>query len=168
LSRPGLFWDLAEHFYIIENFVLPQHFLFASAFIRQSKPVAGSMEWLRLRPDCGSTLGFVTAQCDVERPRQFRATILARVSFCIQRLGPVVLTWSKHMRDTILVTGGAGFIGSNFILGWMGSAGTQVVNLDLLTYAGNPANLSSLDGDSRYQLVRGDICSGDLVGSLLQ
>jgi dTDP-glucose 4,6-dehydratase len=72
------------------------------------------------------------------------------------------------MRDTILVTGGAGFIGSNFILGWMGSAGTQVVNLDLLTYAGNPANLSSLDGDSRYQLVRGDICSGDLVGSLLQ
>lgn len=72
------------------------------------------------------------------------------------------------MRDTILVTGGAGFIGSNFILSWIGRAGTQVVNLDLLTYAGNPANLSSLDGDSRYQLVRGDICNGDLVGSLLQ
>jgi dTDP-glucose 4,6-dehydratase len=46
--------------------------------------------------------------------------------------------------------------------------GTPVVNLDLLTYAGNPANLESLNGDSRHRLVRGDICDGDLVGSLLR
>ena len=72
------------------------------------------------------------------------------------------------MRDTILVTGGAGFIGSNFILSWIGAAGARVVNLDLLTYAGNPGNLSSLDGDSRYQLVRGDISNADLVSSLLR
>jgi dTDP-glucose 4,6-dehydratase len=72
------------------------------------------------------------------------------------------------MRDSILVTGGAGFIGSNFILSWIGTAGTPVVNLDLLTYAGNPANLSSLDHDPRYLLVRGDICDADLVGSLLR
>jgi dTDP-glucose 4,6-dehydratase len=72
------------------------------------------------------------------------------------------------MRDTILVTGGAGFIGSNFILSWMGTAGSEVINLDLLTYAGNPANLSSLDRDPRYLLVRGDICDADLVGSLLR
>ena len=71
------------------------------------------------------------------------------------------------MRDAILVTGGAGFIGSNFILRWLGSAGSPVVNLDLLTYAGNPANLSSLENDPRYQLVCGDICDADLVGSLL-
>ena len=70
------------------------------------------------------------------------------------------------MRDSILVTGGAGFIGSNFVLSWMDPAGSPVVNLDLLTYAGNPANLSSLDGDPRYQLVRGDICDAELVGSL--
>ena len=72
------------------------------------------------------------------------------------------------MRDTILVTGGAGFIGSNFVLSWLGSVGSRVVNLDLLTYAGNPANLSSLDRDPRYLLVRGDICDAELVGALLR
>jgi dTDP-glucose 4,6-dehydratase len=71
-------------------------------------------------------------------------------------------------RDTILVTGGAGFIGSNFILSWMKAAGSAVVNLDLLTYAGNPANLSSLEGDQRYLLRRGDICDAELVGALLR
>jgi dTDP-glucose 4,6-dehydratase len=72
------------------------------------------------------------------------------------------------MQDSILVTGGAGFIGSNFILSWIGAAGTPVVNLDLLTYAGNPANLATLDQDPRYLLVRGDICDAALVGSLLR
>jgi dTDP-glucose 4,6-dehydratase len=71
-------------------------------------------------------------------------------------------------RDTILVTGGAGFIGSNFIMSWIEATGSPVVNLDLLTYAGNPANLSALEGDSRYLLRRGDICDAELVGSLLR
>jgi dTDP-glucose 4,6-dehydratase len=70
-------------------------------------------------------------------------------------------------RDTILVTGGAGFIGSNFILRWMESVGTPVVNLDLLTYAGNAANLASVEGDSRYQLVRADICDAEAVAAAL-
>jgi len=70
------------------------------------------------------------------------------------------------MQDVVLVTGGAGFIGSNFILSSIDSTGAEIVNLDLLTYAGNPENLSSLEGDSRYQLVRGDICDGELVGKL--
>ena len=72
------------------------------------------------------------------------------------------------MQDAILVTGGAGFIGSNFVLGWIGTPGSSVINLDLLTYAGNPANLSSLEGDARYLLTRGDICDAELVGSLLR
>jgi dTDP-glucose 4,6-dehydratase len=72
------------------------------------------------------------------------------------------------MRDSILVTGGAGFIGSNFVLSWIGTAESPVVNLDLLTYAGNPENLSALDGDSRHLLVRGDICDAELVGTLLR
>jgi len=72
------------------------------------------------------------------------------------------------MQDSILVTGGAGFIGSNFVLSWIGIAGSSVVNLDLLTYAGNPENLSALDGDSRHLLVRGDICDAELVGALLR
>ena len=71
-------------------------------------------------------------------------------------------------KDSILVTGGAGFIGSNFVLSWNATAGTHLVNLDLLTYAGNAANLSTLDGNSRYELVRGDICDAELVGSLLR
>jgi len=72
------------------------------------------------------------------------------------------------MRDAILVTGGAGFIGSNFILGWLGNSSAPVVNLDLLTYAGNPANLSALDDDPRYLLVRGDICDAEVLASLLK
>ena len=71
-------------------------------------------------------------------------------------------------KNTILVTGGAGFIGSNFVLRWIENVGTPVVNLDLLTYAGNPANLISLEEDSRYQLLRGDICNAELVASALQ
>ena len=78
----------------------------------------------------------------------------------------------KRMSQTILVTGGAGFIGSNFVLGWLkGGARSKagpVVNLDLLTYAGNAANLASLEGDERYSFVRGDICDAELVGSLLK
>ena len=78
----------------------------------------------------------------------------------------------KRMSQTVLVTGGAGFIGSNFVLSWMKdsprSKAGPVVNLDLLTYAGNAANLAPLEGDERYTFVRGDICDAELVGSLLQ
>ena len=72
------------------------------------------------------------------------------------------------MNDTILVTGGAGFIGSNFVLTWMRASSAALVNLDLLTYAGNAANLASVEGDPRYAFVRGDICDAELVGSLLR
>ena len=67
----------------------------------------------------------------------------------------------------ILVTGGAGFIGSNFVLDWLTSTDEPVINLDKLTYAGNPDNLSSLEGDTRYQLVKGDICDRQLVNQLM-
>jgi len=70
-------------------------------------------------------------------------------------------------KDTILVTGGAGFIGSNFVLRWIEKVGSPVVNLDLLTYAGNAANLASLEDDSRYQLVRADICDADAVAAAI-
>ena len=65
----------------------------------------------------------------------------------------------------ILVTGGAGFIGSNFILDWLaqGAAAEPVVNLDKLTYAGNARNLAALDGDARYRLLRADICDRGAV-----
>ena len=63
----------------------------------------------------------------------------------------------------ILVTGGAGFIGSNFILDWLAHGGEPVVNFDKLTYAGNTRNVAALDGDSRYRLVRADICDRDAV-----
>lgn len=68
---------------------------------------------------------------------------------------------------TILVTGGAGFIGSNFVLDWLAGSDEPVVNLDALTYAGNRANLASLDGDGRHIFVHGDICDRDLIDRLL-
>lgn len=68
---------------------------------------------------------------------------------------------------TILVTGGAGFIGSNFVLDWLAGSDEPVVNLDALTYAGNRANLASLDGDARHIFVHGDICDRELIDRLL-
>ncbi len=67
----------------------------------------------------------------------------------------------------ILVTGGAGFIGSNFILDWIAARGEAVVNLDKLTYAGNLENLASLKDDPRHVFVRGDINDRVLVAKLL-
>jgi dTDP-glucose 4,6-dehydratase len=72
------------------------------------------------------------------------------------------------MGNTILVTGGAGFIGSNFILQWMEREAAPVVNLDKLTYAGNPRNLERVSADPRYSFVHGDIADRKLVAACLQ
>ena len=72
------------------------------------------------------------------------------------------------LQQSILVTGGAGFIGSNFILHWLAQEASRVVNLDKLTYAGNPANLAELSDDDRYVFARGDINDAELVSDLLQ
>lgn len=69
---------------------------------------------------------------------------------------------------TILVTGGAGFIGANFVLDWLAHSDETVVNLDKLTYAGNLDNLSSLTGNPRHVFVHGDIGDGALVERLLE
>ena len=67
----------------------------------------------------------------------------------------------------ILVTGGAGFIGSNFVLDWLAQSDEPVINLDALTYAGNLENLTDLSGDPRHLFVHGDIGNFDLVARLL-
>ena len=67
----------------------------------------------------------------------------------------------------ILVTGGAGFIGSNFVLEWVRHQNETVINVDKLTYAGNLENLASLNGDMRHQFVRGDIGDSILMTRLL-
>lgn len=68
---------------------------------------------------------------------------------------------------SILVTGGAGFVGSNFVLDWLAQSDELVINLDKLTYAGNLQNLASLQGDRRHLFVQGDIGDSSLVGRLL-
>ncbi|MCF5233286.1 MULTISPECIES: dTDP-glucose 4,6-dehydratase [unclassified Pseudomonas] len=68
---------------------------------------------------------------------------------------------------TILVTGGAGFIGANFVLDWVAQTDEPVINLDKLTYAGNLENLSSIEGDKRHVFVQGDIADTQLVQRLL-
>jgi len=67
----------------------------------------------------------------------------------------------------ILVTGGAGFIGANFVLDWLAQSDETVINLDVLTYAGNRENLASLVGDERHLFVQGDIGDSTLVTGLL-
>ena len=73
------------------------------------------------------------------------------------------------LEDTrILVTGGCGFIGSNFILHLLERyPGCEVINLDKLTYASNPANLRDVENDRRYRFLQGDICDAALVGRLM-
>jgi dTDP-glucose 4,6-dehydratase len=68
----------------------------------------------------------------------------------------------------IFVTGGAGFIGSNFVLDWLTQSDEPVVNIDSLTYAGNLENLASLHGDPRHLFVKGDIADSSLVAGLLK
>jgi len=69
----------------------------------------------------------------------------------------------------LLVTGGAGFIGSNFIHYWLKKYPTdQIRNLDILTYAGNLDNLRDLEGNSNYEFIQGDICNADLVKEALK
>lgn len=72
------------------------------------------------------------------------------------------------MQNLILVTGGAGFIGSNFVLQWVAHESARVVNLDKLTYAGNPQNLESVAEKSNYRFEQGDIVDRQLVSRLLQ
>jgi dTDP-glucose 4,6-dehydratase len=71
------------------------------------------------------------------------------------------------MSDCILVTGGAGFIGSNFVLCWIGEGNGRVVNFDALTYAGNLGNLASLEGNVDHVFVHGNICDEALVAETL-
>ncbi|MFJ4157052.1 dTDP-glucose 4,6-dehydratase [Pseudomonas sp. NPDC089752] len=66
----------------------------------------------------------------------------------------------------ILVTGGAGFIGSNFVLQWCAQNEEHVLNLDALTYAGNLANLQSLEGNAQHHFIQGNICDADLLAKL--
>ena len=69
----------------------------------------------------------------------------------------------------ILITGGAGFIGSNFIPYFLEkNLEVRVINLDLLTYAGDLDNLKEIDGNPRYEFIKGDICDRDLVGAIFQ
>lgn len=67
----------------------------------------------------------------------------------------------------ILVTGGAGFIGANFVLDWLAHCDEPIVNLDKLTYAGNLENLATLQGDARHVFVKGDICDRALLERLM-
>jgi len=67
----------------------------------------------------------------------------------------------------LLVTGGAGFIGSNFVLDWLAQSDEPLVNLDKLTYAGNMENLAALTGDGRHVFVQGDVCDRSLIDHLL-
>ncbi len=69
---------------------------------------------------------------------------------------------------TLLVTGCAGFIGSNFVHTWLAQSDEPIINLDKLTYAGNLANLAALQGDARHVFVQGDIGDTDLVSALLK
>jgi len=72
------------------------------------------------------------------------------------------------MEDLILVTGGAGFIGSNFILQWIASEPARIVNLDKLTYAGNLNNLRAVEAHPRYRFEQGDIVDRELLRDLLR
>src|SRR5260221_1167046 len=86
----------------------------------------------------------------------------------------IVISRGRHFIDCgnnsamLLVTGGAGFIGSNFVVSTLAQDDEPIVTLDKLTYAGSLMNLSALAGDARHVFVRGDICDRELVRTLLR
>jgi dTDP-glucose 4,6-dehydratase len=75
--------------------------------------------------------------------------------------------WRGGGKKTLLVTGGCGFIGSNFIRYILARYDYRVINLDKLTYAGNRANLADLEGEGCYRFVKGDICDAEVVDPLV-
>ena len=75
---------------------------------------------------------------------------------------------SQQNPNPILVTGGSGFIGSNFVLDWLAADGCPIVNLDKLTYAGNPRNLASLHLHPAYTFIHGDICDAALLARIFR
>jgi dTDP-glucose 4,6-dehydratase len=75
---------------------------------------------------------------------------------------------SRDKLETILVTGGAGFIGANFVLNWLNTKKSSVINLDKLTYAGNLENLTSIKNDPRHIFVQGDIGDRALIDKVLE
>ena len=81
--------------------------------------------------------------------------------------GPLAARLRARPSQVILVTGGAGFIGANFVLDWLAQGDEPVLNLDKLTYAGNPENLAAVAGDARYHFAHGDIGDRTLVAGLL-
>lgn len=97
-------------------------------------------------------------------PNRFSNFIKAQM-----RLGKPYCREHKYFRhiSMILVTGGAGFIGANFVLDWLAQSDETVINLDALTYAGNRQNLESLAGDERHLFVQGDIGDSALMDGLL-
>jgi dTDP-glucose 4,6-dehydratase len=82
--------------------------------------------------------------------------------------GPTLNTDGKMRVMTILVTGAAGFIGSNFVLDWCDQSKEGLVSFDLLTYAGNLENLSTLDGNSRHHFIQGNIGDRALISEILK
>ena len=82
-------------------------------------------------------------------------------------MSPVCATPATFTPMSILVTGGAGFIGSNFIQDWFATCNEPVINLDALTYAGNPNNLNTLPAHAAHTFVHGNIADRELVGELL-
>jgi dTDP-glucose 4,6-dehydratase len=82
-------------------------------------------------------------------------------------MNPHQKTMVDH-RAPILVTGGAGFIGSNFVLEWLAAGNGPLVNLDKLTYAGNLENLASVETNPAYTFVQGDICDSALMARLME
>jgi dTDP-glucose 4,6-dehydratase len=96
------------------------------------------------------------------------AAVACKLSFTEHYFCLLYCEFKKIDTDmTLLVTGGAGFIGANFVLDWLAASDEPIINLDKLTYAGNPETLASLQGDARHQLVQGDIGDSALVSRLL-
>jgi dTDP-glucose 4,6-dehydratase len=136
-------------------------------------PSADSHRLLPLRTD-GGGIAWPTplrTACSLDHLISFGNVPLARPGSTLRAQSPERATHGDGNEQSdrmILVTGGAGFIGSNFVLSWLGEHSEPVLNLDKLTYAGNLGNLRALSGDARHEFTRGDICDFDLVLALLR
>ena len=161
MVKPGASLSLQKHHHRAEHWIVVS----GTAEVTNGEQVILLSENQSTYIPLGRSTAWPTrARCRWRSSRCSPAATSERTTSCASKTTTAA---AEPLSIMILVTGGAGFIGSNFVLEWLAQSDEPVLNLDALTYAGNMENFAALDGDPRHVFVHGDICDRALLDRLL-